>query len=87
MHDIKGAIAAGVGALTGAAGALSADNVVQLISAISSLACLAYALIRAGIRTFIAVKKRKRGKITDDQLLDEVDQIHDELKGGPRNEK
>lgn len=82
MHKLTDSAVAIVGGIFGAAGAVAPDTIVQLISAISSLACLAFALVRAAIRTFDAIKKHRRGEKTTEDLLDDLDDIRDEFTKG-----
>ena len=82
MHKLTDSAIAIVGGIFGAAGAVAPDTIVQLISAISSLACLAFALVRAAIRTIDAVKKHRRGEKTTEDLLNDLDDIQDDFKKG-----
>lgn len=83
MHErISTMTAALAGAVFGAAGTMTLDTTAQIISAISSLACLAFALIRAAIRTVAAIKAHKKGEKTIAETLKEIDDIADEFKKG-----
>lgn len=82
MHKLTDGVVAFAGSVFGAAGAVAPDSIIQLISAISSLACLAFALVRAVIRTIDAIKKHNRGEKTTEDLLNDLDDIRDEFTKG-----
>lgn len=87
MNDNITTVSAAFGAILGAFGVISPDIVAQWISALASLGCLAFALIRSAIRVYDLLRARRAGEKTTEQVLKELDNIQDEIrKGGKRDE-
>lgn len=69
-----------VGFITGMIGTTSPDTAVQIVSVISSIACLFITLIRIGIQIHAAIKAYRSGDMSTDDVLNALDEIRDKLE-------
>ena len=68
------------GMLTGAVSLTTVNQVLSIVTALSTIALFGLAIVRAVIQTIEAIKKHRKGEATTEETLEKLGKIRDELE-------